>query len=121
MCTMYYIYTFIYCSVIALVLIFITLHNYSTILLSIFVVLCIRSLWFIYYCCIKLSPFVCGRNPSDNLNLPFLKVELSNYWDMFLQISWQLRVGQRYTHVHIFLTHLLQSNFLKLILITPPP
>ena len=41
-------YTYIW-NVIAIVAIFIMLHNYSKILLSMFIILCIRSLWFSYY------------------------------------------------------------------------
>ena len=41
-------YTYIW-NVIASVAIIIMLHNYSKILLSMFIILCIRSLWFSYY------------------------------------------------------------------------
>ena len=43
---LWYIYIW---NVIAIVAIFIMLHNYSKILLSMFIILCIRSLWFSYY------------------------------------------------------------------------
>ena len=43
---LWYIYIW---NVIAIVAIFIMLYNYSKILLSMFIILCIRSLWFSYY------------------------------------------------------------------------
>lgn len=46
--TLCYFDTFIYCNIV-FVVIFITVYNYSTVLLSVFIVPCIRSLWLIYY------------------------------------------------------------------------
>jgi len=44
-----YFDTFIYCNMTAMEAIFITSHHYSTILLSIYIILCIRPLWPICY------------------------------------------------------------------------
>lgn len=46
---MYYFDILIYCNLITIEAIFITLHHYSTELLTIFIILFIRFLWLIYY------------------------------------------------------------------------
>lgn len=48
-CTAWYFNTFMYCNRIAIEAIFVALHGYSILLLFIFIILCIRSLWLIYY------------------------------------------------------------------------
>lgn len=75
---MCYFDTFICCNMIAVVVIFITSYNYSMTLLSIFIILCIKFLWLIYYllqiCILKYHQ--CYTPPPHNYHftLCFLQV-----------------------------------------------
>ena len=48
MCTMCYFDIFIFCNIIAVVVILTTLHNYSTILFSKFIIWCIKTMAYNY-------------------------------------------------------------------------
>lgn len=71
----------------SVVSIFITLYNYSSILLSIFIILCIRSLWLAYIslqvCTLSSINFIPHATPIATILLYFLQV-----WIFFnLQVS----------------------------------
>lgn len=48
-CMACYVDTFIFCNMNTSVVILLTFHNYSPLMLSVFIRLCVTSLWLIYY------------------------------------------------------------------------
>lgn len=89
----FYLDTFTYCSMIAILVMFIISHHYSTIL-SILILLCISSLWLVYYSlwvCTWNVYFITPPSPPDNhcLHPPkcFRRCSLGNF--PFLLPSWK--------------------------------